>query len=130
MNRAALLLCLLPLTVACASSTPPQQQAEFKGDPMTPNEKHHIVEPCEEHALAPGRVLLEVAIDEQGKARDARVTELGGTVRQAFINCAQTRLLAEKYEPRGKATTIAAVVDLRVGSYMSAGSAQPIPPGY
>jgi hypothetical protein len=108
----------------------PEPAAQLQAAPMLPNEKDHAVRPCEQHALAPGRVMLEVAIDDAGAPLDARVTSLGGTVRHAFVNCVRTNLLAQEYAPRGEQTTIGAVVDLRVGAFSSAGSPTPIPQDY
>ncbi|HVJ20999.1 MAG TPA: hypothetical protein VM686_36565 [Polyangiaceae bacterium] len=105
-------------------------QAEFRGEPLTPNEEYHAVAHCSEHILAPARVLIEVAVDAEGEPLLARVTSIGGTVRQAFVNCARTEMLAQEYAPRGKAVTLGAVVDLRVGAYSTAGSPTPIPPYY
>ena len=125
------ILLLLPFCAAsCALGVPAQPHAEFRGEPLTPNEQYHAVEPCSEHILAPARVLLEVAIDAEGKPLEASVTSLGGTVRQAFANCARTQLLTLRYESRGKPKLIGAVMDLRVGSYSTAGSPVPIPPYY
>jgi len=97
---------------------------------MLPNEKHHAVAHCEEHLLSPARVLIEVAIDAQGKPRAAQVSSLGGTVRDAFSDCVETQLMAQDYAPRGKAVTLAAIVDLRIGAFSTAGSPTPIPPNY
>lgn len=114
----------------CAAGVRPEPREAFQGPRLTPNEQHHIVRPCEEHVLSPARVLLEVAVDAGGNPHEARVTVLGGTVRHAFANCARTRMLAQKYEPRGQAVTLGAEVDLRLGQFSNAGAATPSPPGY
>lgn len=124
------LFVLVVAFAGCAAGVQPQPREAFRGPRLTPNEQHHIVRPCEEHVLSPARVLLEVAVDASGTPHDARVTVLGGTVRHAFANCARTRMLAQKYEPRGQAVTLGAEVDLRLGQFSNAGAATPSPPGY
>jgi len=130
LQRLALPLLVSFCTAGCALGVPPVPQAEFKGEPLTPNEEYHAVGPCAEHILAPARVLIEVAVDADGEPQLARVTSIGGTVRQAFVDCTRTQMLAQEYAPRGKAVTLGAVVDLRVGAYSTAGNPTPIPPYY
>jgi hypothetical protein len=108
---------------------PPERPA-FEGEQMKPNEIDHAVRPCEEHVLAPARAQFEVAIDAQGKPQGAVVSSRGGTMRDAFANCARTQLLAQRYTPRGKATVVGAIVDLRVGAFSTGGSPTPIPANY
>jgi hypothetical protein len=123
----AVLGAVLSLGCAAGQPAPAPAHAEASAALLTLNETYHVVHPCEEHALAPARVLLEVAIDAQGQARGARVTRIGGTVRKAFETCAQTRLLAETYATRGKPATLSAMVDLRVGPLSNAGNSTPVP---
>jgi hypothetical protein len=129
LSRCTMLL-LAALASACTMGVKTRAAPDFKGEPLAPNEKHAIVSPCEEHQLSPGRVLLEVAVDQQGKPLEARVTAIGGTVRHAFANCVHTRMMAASYAPRGKPVTLGAMVDLRVGQFANAGSPTPAPPGY
>ncbi len=104
---------LLLLLAACTSKPEAKPDAAFSGPWMTPNEKHHLLEPCRNHVMAPARLLIRVSVDEQGEPLASDVTLVGGTVSSALLDCVRLRSLEQRYgAAQGKALVVGAFIDL------------------
>ncbi len=104
---------LLLLAFACAPEPERQPNVAFSGPWMTPNEKHHAVEPCRDKVFGPARLLMRVSVDAQGQPLASDVTLIGGSVTSILMDCIRQRSLEQRYQPvQGKAGVVGTFVDL------------------
>ncbi len=101
---------------ASPESSPEQAQAEESGgdenfESMTPNEMHHVLQPCASWIGSSSGIVLMVTIDENGKPLSAKIGKRG-FVAKAFSDCAERELMNNTYKSRGKETTIGVLVEM------------------